>query len=965
MGIPTTPDSPSNFTPVDRPDNPPGFQLFDLLGEGGMGKVFLAREVRSGRSVAIKFANRANLPRFRREFRELNKLDNPHILRVLDFDPFFEPPYLVMEYLKGDPLNRYCHTFPEHRLPLSIGVPLFIQLSEALFFLHGNNILHRDLKPSNLMVLSDQAVPFIKIMDFGLVRPNQTVNILTVSGQLLGTPAYMAPEQFDNPSGLTPQSDLYSLGIIMYEAFSGKKPFEAEDTRSWYKKHKTEKPISPDRVVSDLFPELSEIIMELLNKKPEERPSSAEVVRIRLSHLTFYQEVFSSPQIQTTQSFDGVLLNRRYQIQSKLGQGGFGLVFKAWDTILNLPVAIKINQGVSTESELQFKREASLLANLHHPNLPRVTDYFTTPYGQCLVMDFIEGENLFEILLAAKNDPDKAFTEKDILFLANQMCDAIEYLHSQTPPIIHRDIKPPNIIITPKKKAVLVDFGIFKTGINLRTHTGAVGVTAGYAPPEQYSHMEDHTDVRSDIYGLGATLYTLLTGKVPTESILLANGLAPRLAPANTINPTVSKSLSWVVNSSMQIKKEDRFQSIREFRSALKSVETEASNGLFVSWVGPKWAKIIMLLTILGYGIVALLAGILFILPLLVQLSGTSLAQPSPNPGIVLPLPIIESTNTASYIHASTTPSRIQPATSTRFVHTIPLNVTNEPIISATLGTPLDRILFVSNREGREDIFWMNPDGTEQENLTKSSFSEGHPSWSPDYTKIVYHSNCDDPGFDLYIWSLLDNKITRLTDSPGWDGQPEWSPDGRKIAFESQRSGQFRVYIVNIDGSGLKLLTNTMSGGYPSWSPDNKTIVFASSQNGKSDIYTIDYEGKNLQQLTANTQDNWMPRFSPDGQWIVFSSKRNGNRGIYRVHPDGTGAQRITESDEWWPVSFSPDGRRMAFVSNKNGNWDIFVMNLGDLNTTQLTSDLNDDNWPAWGKPALLKPPVFNNAIRQ
>jgi serine/threonine-protein kinase len=211
----------------------------------------------------------------------------------------------------------------------------------------------------------------------------------------------------------------------------------------------------------------------------------------------------------------GQVLNNRYRIAKLLGQGGFGAVYRAWDLNLERACALKENLEISEEAQRQFKREALILSGLSHPNLPRVIDHFIIPgQGQYLVMDYVEGEDLQEML----ESTGRPLPEAQALSWISQVCDALVYLHSQNPPVIHRDIKPANIKITPQGQAMLVDFGIAKMyDAHLQTTLGARAVTAGYSPPEQYG--SGMTDPRSDIYALGATLYHLLTGQQPPESI--------------------------------------------------------------------------------------------------------------------------------------------------------------------------------------------------------------------------------------------------------------------------------------------------------------------------------------------------------------------------------------------------------------------------------------------------------------
>jgi serine/threonine-protein kinase len=211
----------------------------------------------------------------------------------------------------------------------------------------------------------------------------------------------------------------------------------------------------------------------------------------------------------------GQVLNNRYRIVNLLGQGGFGAVYRAWDVNLKRPCAVKENLDTSPEAQAQFEREALILAGLIHPNLARVTDHFFVPdQGQYLVMDFVEGEDLHQ-MIESSGGP---ISEQDAVRWVSQVCDALSYMHTQQPPIIHRDIKPANIKVTPEGKAMLVDFGIAKIyDPKLRTTVGARAITPGYSPPEQYG--QGKTDLRSDIFALGATMYTMLTARVPPDSV--------------------------------------------------------------------------------------------------------------------------------------------------------------------------------------------------------------------------------------------------------------------------------------------------------------------------------------------------------------------------------------------------------------------------------------------------------------
>jgi predicted Ser/Thr protein kinase len=270
----------------------------------------------------------------------------------------------------------------------------------------------------------------------------------------------------------------------------------------------------------------------------------------------------------------GMVLANRYRIEKLLGCGGFGAVYLATDNrFQQRQVAIKENHDPSALRA--FLEEAELLAKLHHPNLPRVSDFFTEqpptipqprPY---MVTDYIAGEELWERI-----QRQGKLSEQEVLDLLGGVFDALEYLHSQNPPIFHRDIKPQNIRITPEGRTFLVDFGIAKIGWTGYGLTKAGKGTPPFAPPEQY-RMAGETDDKSDQYALAMTIYVALTGRVPThaeaplrEQAITAGNPDP-LEPIEKLVPEVSPRVRKALKRALSIDKNSRFPSIAEFRKAL------------------------------------------------------------------------------------------------------------------------------------------------------------------------------------------------------------------------------------------------------------------------------------------------------------------------------------------------------------------------------------------------------------
>src|SRR5947199_3322400 len=265
------------------------------------------------------------------------------------------------------------------------------------------------------------------------------------------------------------------------------------------------------------------------------------------------------------------VLQGRYRIVRQLGKGGMGAVYEAVDERLSRTVALKETLADTDELKRAFEREARLLANLRHPVLPKVIDHFTEADGQFLVMEFIPGSDLGE-LLERRPQP---FSPQEVLRWADDLLDALEYLHTHEPPIIHRDIKPANLKLAANGKIVLLDFGLAKGVAGQMTRTGpgmsVIGYTLHYAALEQI--QGERTSPRSDLYSLAATLYQLLTGQQPVDALKraadLLNDEPDPLKPANEVNPDVPEQLSSVLMKALSIKPSLRPESAAEMRAAL------------------------------------------------------------------------------------------------------------------------------------------------------------------------------------------------------------------------------------------------------------------------------------------------------------------------------------------------------------------------------------------------------------
>src|SRR6267142_2542908 len=248
-----------------------------------------------------------------------------------------------------------------------------------------------------------------------------------------------------------------------------------------------------------------------------------------------------------------------------------GAVYEALDERLDTTVALKETLFADERLRKQFEREARLLARMHHPALPRVSDHFAEGEGQFLVMQFVTGEDLAH-MLTVKQGP---FPPDQVLTWADQLLDALDYLHTQDPQIIHRDIKPQNLKLTSRGQMILLDFGLAKGqagGVSMVTTSASIfGYTPNYAPLEQIQGLG--TDARSDIYALGATLYHLMTGVKPpdalTRAAALVNGQPDPLTPAHELTGGIRPEVGGMLARAMSQNRDQRYPTASAMRGVL------------------------------------------------------------------------------------------------------------------------------------------------------------------------------------------------------------------------------------------------------------------------------------------------------------------------------------------------------------------------------------------------------------
>jgi len=648
-----------------------------------------------------------------------------------------------------------------------------------------------------------------------------------------------------------------------------------------------------------------------------------------------------------------------------------------------VPVAIKENLNPLPQAVKQFKREALLLASLRHPNLPRVTDHFIEGDLQYLIMDYVPGDDLKTIL-----EQQGAIPEQQVLGWCAEICDALTYLHTQHPPVTHRDVKPANIKITPEGKPVLVDFGIAKASeAGSVTTTGARSLTPGFAPPEQYGSSP--TDSRTDQYSLAATLYNLLTGQIPPDSLDRTLSQTT-LKSIRELNPSLSPAVDRAIMKAMSLSPSERFSSVKEFFAALKGeipVSEPAPDTLTPASREPLTvihrtpekptlekppAEPILPAELQTPGrfrpTTPLLAGIGAVLCLLatgIAVGGYALSggRPSAAPKNTSPA-IISAASTAIPTPGSSPTATATMETPTAVVQQ-PATVTLQATAAPTAVGAGSLLAFVSNRNGlRYQIYTYNLLTQEIRQLTSDAVNKGRVAWSPDGQKIFYESAGADGKKDIFVMNADGTSPINLTNSPGDDTHPAVSPKSGQVAFVSIRNSWTQIYWIQPDGSSLVNVSamhsnkpfNRPQEWDPAWAPDGYTMYFVLNVIGKTRVYRWDSRQTNSDPVVVTMVDgNYIeadPAVSPNGNFLAYTRIIDNGSEICVVTTDlskrapctSPQTDRLGNSDPDW----SPDGQWIAYTTARNESTHIYLMMITGGDKSRLTSDSSNDKYPAW-----------------
>ncbi len=687
-----------------------------------------------------------------------------------------------------------------------------------------------------------------------------------------------------------------------------------------------------------------------------------------------------------------------YEIESSLGAGGMGEVYRARDTRLDRSVAIKVlpsHLAENAQRRERFEREAKAVSALSHPHICALFDVGEEGGVSFLVMEHLEGESLADRLARG------ALPLREILKLGAQVADALDRAHRAG--IVHRDLKPGNVMLT-KAGAKLLDFGLAKNVVTEQeasetsapteaapdalpldseattgakpplTEAGAILGTFQYMAPEQLEGEE--ADGRADIWALGCLLYESATGKAPfvgkSQASLISSIMRDVPTPVADRQPLTPASLEHVISRCLEKDRDDRWQSAHDVAEELNWIQTSGGRDPVAAETGaaeaparsgPGWWTVALA------ALAAAGAGGFF---------GRALLGESPTAGAAAP-PMTQQL-------------------------TFRKGVERHPALS-----PDGKLVaYVSDAAGNDDIYIQRVDGRNALNLTADSpEGDSEPSFSPDGSLIAFRS--ERGGGGIFVMGATGESVRRLSDR---GHNPSWSPDGARLVVSTERiidpmsrQGTAELWIIDAaTGEASRLYAG--DAVQPAWSPDGRRIAYwrVDGNTGQRDLATIDTGGQGEPAaVTSDAAVDWSPVWSPGGESLLFVSDRGGTMNLWRVpvDPDTGGSTGEPElvgapaEDVAWlsgasvegslvydsrsavhflyslpldperlrpagelrtiyagalPIFYthpSPDGSRIA-MTTRGTQEDVYVLGTDGSDLRQLTNDAFRDRGPQW-----------------
>ena len=880
--------------------------------------MYRAEDLDAGRPVLLQlFAAEKEgsgaLERFRRAALAAASLGHPNIAAVQEIGEAGDGRlYLALPPADGETLESLLARGP---VPPRSAVDLAAQIAAGLARGHAAGIVHGDLRPSCVLVTGYGEV---KVAAFGLGE------LAAPGARDEGTAAYRAPEVLRGGTA-APPADVWSLGVLLHEMVAGRHPFPAEDERERAAAILDGEP-APLPVPRGGLPKgLDRIVARALARRPEERYPDAGPLETDL--LRSFAAGAGTPDLTATRSEMPATGGRRsggsvsgpagptprglagrklqsYRIFEELGSGAMSVVYRAEDTRLERMVALKFlapELSRDPQAKARFLREARAASSLDHPNVCTIHEIEETEDGQIFIaMPYYGGETLAQRIARGPMEIDAA------LDVALQVAQGLAKAHRNG--IVHRDVKPANLMLTPDGVVKIVDFGLAKLADSSAPRTGSGGGTIAYVAPEQA--RGDPVDPRTDLWSLGVVLYEMVAGEKPfqgdTEQAVLYALLREEPRPIAELRPEAPPELARILRRLLAKDPEERTASAESAAADLRALRGPESLGSRTV-VGPptrrpRWRRAALAAAAVA-GLGALAVG------------GWELARRGEG-GADLPV-------TAAYVALADQPGR----------ETFP-----------SLAPDGESLVYALEKGGSSDIYWQRVGGSNPVDLTADYAGiDTQPAFSPDGSQIAFRS--DREGGGLFVMGATGESVRRISDI-GYN--PAWSPDGKEVVCATEsvswpagRGTVSQLWRIDVAGTERRRIP-TGDAVQPSWSPHNLRIAYWGIPAGTSRrvIWTVPIVPGAGGQAVPVVDDaflNWSPVWSPDGGSLYFASNRGGSMNLWRVpidersgRPRGAPQPLAVPAPSGALPSLSRDGRRVAFATQERTT-NLFTVDFDPL----------------------------------
>ena len=860
------------------------YQIIEELGKGGMGKVYKAQDTEIKEKVAIKLikpeiaADKNTIERFQNELKFARKISHRNVCRMYDLNKKEGSYYITMEYVSGEDLKSFIRR--SEKLTIGKAISIAKQICEGLEEAHGFGVVHRDLKPSNIMIDKNGNT---RIMDFGIARSTAGKGI-TDKGMMIGTPEYMSLEQVEGKE-TDKRTDIYSLGIILYEMLTGRVPFEGDTALTVAVKQKTETPKDPIEYNEQISEDLNSLILKCLEKEKENRFQSASELRSELENIERdipttdrvipERKPITSKEITVTFRKKRLIIPALFVLLLLVIILGY-LFLKPEKKMLHLVHPVQITSAEGVEDYPSWAPEKGRLA--YHSNQSGNWDIWVTQVAGGVAVTLTAEHEGIDMLPSWSPDGEK------VAFWSDREDGGYFVMSALGGPSRKAKAAPQMMWSAPQWSTLgtelacivrdssdfFVDIVSLSTGDSQRFplsgRKGNILFDLRWSPNGRYFAYVDAMNITPDATQLW--VLRIKDGKCFSITDGRFNDWSPTWSPDG-------KYLYFVSNRTGSM---DLWQQ----RIGKDGMPVDSSQPV-TTGIGIRHALLSQDGMRFAYSKGRLVAN-LWRVPIKKNIPATW-----------------KDAEQVTFDQA--------------FIEFVDVSSDGE------------RLLFSSDRAGNQDLWTMSLESGEMQKMTTDPAPDWSPAWSPDGKGIVFYS-ARSGNRDIWLIPMSGTPMRQMTKNEESDVNPVWSPDGKQIAFASGRKGNLDIWVIPSEGGEAKQVTvHPSEDAYPQWSPNGEWLVFRSNRNGKLCLWRAPAVGGRAELLTKDSAS--YSRWSPDGKKIYFIGSGDGAGNLWELSVEDGVVRPVTElvgkHGDLGLFALATDGRQLFFTWEEDKG-DLWVM---------------------------------------